>query len=74
MATDQVQLGKDQDETPGERLESTNALLAEWAACSVEDNGPLVDRLEALGYDVRDKSHDEVVAVLKEPPTRPARR
>ena len=61
------------DGTPAERLEDTNALLAEWAACSAEESEPLVERLEALGYEVRGKSREEVEAALRNPPTRPKR-
>ena len=52
------------------RLADINALLADWAACAIEESAPLVERLEALGYAVRGKSHDEVVEVLKHPPAR----
>ncbi len=53
-----------------ERLEDTNALLAEWAACSAEASAPLIERLEALGYAVRGKSREEVAEVLRHPPGR----
>ena len=58
---------------PAERLNDTNALLAEWAACSAETSAPLIDRLEALGYAVRGKSREAVTEVLKHPPTGPRR-
>ncbi|GJD59598.1 hypothetical protein [Methylobacterium dankookense] len=74
MATDRERTpADDADETPAERLESTNALLAAWAASSIEESGPLIERLEALGYDLRGKSREEIEAALKAPPTRPAR-
>lgn len=53
-----------------ERLEETNALLAEWAACAAEDSAFLIARLEAMGYAVRGKSHDQVAEVLRRPPER----
>lgn len=57
-------------EDPAERLEDTNALLAEWAACSADASAPLIERLEALGYAVRGKSREEVAEVLRHPPGR----
>jgi hypothetical protein len=61
--------GKDGVE-PLDRLTTTNALLAEWAACSAEQSPPLIERLEAMGYAVRGKSHEEVAEVLRRPPER----
>jgi hypothetical protein len=55
------------------RLAEMNALLAEWAACAVEESAPLIERLEDLGYAVRGKSREAVAEVLRHPPTRPAR-
>jgi len=55
---------------PGERLEATNALLAEWAACSAEESAPLIERFETLGYAVRGKSREEIAEVLRHPPDR----
>lgn len=57
-------------EDPAERLEDTNALLAEWAAYSADASAPLIERLEALGYAVRGKSREEVAEVLRHPPGR----
>ncbi len=57
-------------DNPAERLEDTNALLAEWAACSADASSPLIERLEALGYAVRGKSREEVAEVLRHPPGR----
>ncbi|MEE7479140.1 hypothetical protein [Methylobacterium hispanicum] len=54
----------------GERLDRTNALLAEWAACATENSAFLIERFEAMGYAVRGKSHDEVAEVLRQPPER----
>lgn len=59
-----------QVEAAERRLATMNALLAEWAACAVEESAPLVERLEALGYAVRGKSHEAVAEVLRHPPTR----
>lgn len=72
MATDREH-GEAADETPAERLESVRALLAEWAASSAEESGPLIERLEALGYAVRGKSREEIAEILKAPPSEPAR-
>lgn len=55
---------------PGERLEATNALLAEWAACSAAASAPLIERFEAMGYAVRGRSREEVAEVLRHPPQR----
>lgn len=59
---------RDTVEDPGERLEATNVLLAEWAACSAEESAPLIERFEALGYAVRGKSREEIAEVLRHPP------
>lgn len=56
-----------------ERLDVTNALLAEWAACAADESAPLIERFEAMGYAVRGKSHDEVAEILQRPPEREAR-
>lgn len=53
------------------RLAEMNTLLAQWAASSVEESAPLVERLEGLGYAVRGKSREEVAEVLRHPPTQP---
>ncbi|GJD92660.1 hypothetical protein BHAOGJBA_6216 [Methylobacterium hispanicum] len=53
-----------------ERLEGTNTLLAEWAACATQNSPSLIERFEAMGYAVRGKSHDEVAEVLRRPPER----
>jgi len=47
-------------------------MLAAWAARSVATSGALIDRFEAMGYEVRGKSEDEIAAVLHRPPTRGA--
>lgn len=54
-----------------EQLTATNAVLAEWTACTLQDSPALVERLEQMGYDVRGKSREAVAEVLKHPPTRP---
>ncbi len=53
-----------------ERLDVTNALLAEWAACAADGSAPLIERFEAMGYAVRGKSREEVAEVLRHPPHR----
>lgn len=53
------------------RLAEMNKLLAEWAACAVEESEPLIERLEAMGYAVRGKPHEEVAEILRHPPARP---
>lgn len=58
---------------PAEDLEAVNARLADWAARSAETSEALVDRFEAMGYEVRGKSEEEVAEVLRHPPTRPRR-
>lgn len=55
---------------PAEDLETINALLAEWAARSAATSQPLIDRFEAMGYEVRGKEEDEIADVLRRPPTR----
>ena len=59
---------------PKPDLEQVNDILAEWAARSATSSAALIDRLEAMGYDVRDKSEDEIADILHRPPTRQARR
>lgn len=62
----------DQDH-PADDLEKINTLLAEWAARSAATSGPLIDRFEAMGYEVRGKGEDEIADVLRKPPTRASR-
>ncbi|MGH1574267.1 hypothetical protein ACRAWG_31040 [Methylobacterium sp. P31] len=57
-----------------DQLAATNVLLAEWTACALEDSPTLIERLENMGYEVRGKSREGVVEVLKQPPSRPATR
>ncbi|SDN56169.1 hypothetical protein SAMN05216360_109124 [Methylobacterium phyllostachyos] len=52
-------------------LEQVNDILAEWAARSAATSTTLIDRFEAMGYEVRGKSEDEIAHVLHRPPTRP---
>ncbi len=56
---------------PAEDLEAVNERLAEWAARSAATSGALVERFEAMGYEVRGKDEDEVAEVLRHKPTRP---
>ncbi|BAU89153.1 hypothetical protein MPPM_0548 [Methylorubrum populi] len=60
------------DDDLSEQLSKTNAALAEWAARSASESDALIERFERMGYEVRDKSVDEVTEILKKPPTRPA--
>ncbi|GJE40121.1 hypothetical protein [Methylobacterium persicinum] len=62
-----------EEDHPADDLEKVNGLLAEWAARSAATSGPLTDRFEAMGYEVRGKGEEEIVEVLRKPPTRPAR-
>ncbi|MEL6062277.1 MULTISPECIES: hypothetical protein [unclassified Methylobacterium] len=55
-------------------LEQVNDILAEWAARSAADSAALIDRFEAMGYEVRGKSEAEIAQVLHRPPTRAATR
>lgn len=55
-------------------LEQVNDSLAEWAARSATNSAALIDRFEAMGYEVRGKSEDEIAEVLHRRPTRPAAR
>ena len=61
------------DDDLSEQLSKTNAALAEWAARSASESDALIERFERMGYEVRDKTVDEVTEILKKPPTRPAR-
>lgn len=61
------------DDNPSEDLDTVNAHLAEWAARSAVTSEALIDRFEAMGYDVRGKSEEDIADVLRRPPTRPAR-
>lgn len=58
---------------PADDLEKINALLAEWAARSAASSGPLIDRFEAMGYEVRGKAEEDIADVLRKPPTRASR-
>jgi len=55
---------------PTDDVRKANAAVAEWAARSAADSDTLIERFEAMGYEVRGKSEDEIAAILKEPPTR----
>ncbi|GJD61035.1 hypothetical protein [Methylobacterium frigidaeris] len=58
---------------PSAELQTMNDRLAAWAACTAEDSPALIERFEAMGYEVRGKSREEVEAVLRCPPTRVGR-
>ncbi|MCG5244600.1 hypothetical protein [Methylorubrum extorquens] len=60
------------DDSPSEQLAKTNEALAEWAARAACDSDRLIDRFEQMGYAVRGKSEDEIVEILKKPPTKPS--
>ena len=62
----------DDDKTPSEKIAEVNALLAEWAARSADESEHLIARLEGMGYEVADKSEDEIAEILKKPPSRAA--
>lgn len=59
------------DDPPSDRLDQTNAVLAEWAARSAADSPMLIERLEGMGYEVSGKSEDEIAEILRKPPTKP---
>ncbi|MGU3666424.1 hypothetical protein ACLBX9_19730 [Methylobacterium sp. A49B] len=54
-------------------LEQVNHRLAAWAARSAVTSAALIDRFEAMGYEVRGKSEEEIADVLHHPPTRGTR-
>ncbi|AWN50544.1 hypothetical protein [Methylobacterium sp. 17Sr1-1] len=58
---------------PSAELHTMNERLAAWAACTAEDSPALIERFEAMGYEVRGKSREAVEAVLRCPPTRTGR-
>lgn len=60
--------------SPAEDLDAINANLAEWAARSAATSDALVERFEAMGYEVRGKDEDAIAEVLRHPPTRPVDR
>ncbi|WCS24649.1 hypothetical protein LOK46_26555 [Methylobacterium sp. NMS14P] len=62
-----------QDDHPAADLERVNDILATWAARSAAESDALIDRFEAMGYEVRGKSETEIADVLHRPPTRAAR-
>ncbi|MDP4021428.1 hypothetical protein Q8W71_02240 [Methylobacterium sp. NEAU 140] len=61
------------DDEPELDLDAINGLLAEWAARSASESDALIERFEAMGYEVRGKSTEEIAAVLRRAPTRAAR-
>jgi len=61
---------REDDDEPD--LEQVNDILAEWAARSAATSATLIDRFEAMGYEVRGKTEDEIADVLHRPPTRSA--
>ena len=60
----------DRDQDPTVDLERLNDMMAAWAARSATDSPALIDRFEAMGYEVRGKSEDEIAGILHRPPTR----
>lgn len=60
-------------EIPTDDVAKANVVLAEWAARSASDSDVLIERFEAMGYEVRGKDQDEIAAVLQKPPTRAPR-
>ncbi len=62
-----------QDDHPEADLERLNDMLAAWAARSAATSAALIDRFEAMGYEVRGKPEAEIADVLHRPPTRPRR-
>ena len=67
-----VAISDPQDDRPEPDLEGLNDLLAEWAARSAVASAALIERFEAMGYEVRGKSEDEIAEILHRPPTRMA--
>ncbi len=61
-----------QDDHPAADLERVNDILAVWAARSATESAALIDRFEAMGYEVRGKSEGEIADILHRPPTRAA--
>lgn len=57
------------DET-GPDIAEANDMLAEWAARSATGSETLIERFEAMGYEVRGKSEDEIADILRHKPTR----
>lgn len=57
-------------EATTQQLAAMNARLSVWAACSASESPALIDQFEAMGYEVRGKSRDQVAEVLRHPPTR----
>ena len=61
-----------QDDHSAADLERVNDILAAWAARSATESAALIDRFEAMGYEVRGKSEGEIADILHRPPTRAA--
>nr|WP_298961886.1 hypothetical protein [uncultured Methylobacterium sp.] len=53
------------------QLSAMNEQLSTWAACSADESPTLIEQFEAMGYEVRGKSREQVAEVLRHPPTRP---
>ncbi|WP_457106867.1 hypothetical protein [Methylobacterium sp. P5_C11] len=62
-----------QDKQNEPDLARMNNVLADWAARSAASSATLIDRFEAMGYEVRGKSETEIADILHRPPTRAAR-
>lgn len=57
-------------EATTQQLAAMNARLSAWAACSANESPALIEQFEAMGYEVRGKSREQVAEVLRHPPTR----
>lgn len=73
VAIPDTQPGSQGDPSPPD-LGQVNDILAEWAARSAATSTALIDRLEAMGYEVRGKPEAEIAEILHRPPTRAAPR
>jgi hypothetical protein len=58
------------DVDPEADLDTVNDILATWAARSAATSVALIERFEAMGYEVRGKSEEEIADILHRPPTR----
>jgi hypothetical protein len=58
------------DADPEVDLDAVNDTIAAWAARSAATSAALIERFEAMGYEVRGKSEEEIADILHRPPTR----
>jgi hypothetical protein len=70
MPQDPQEPQEPQDRAPADDLGRVNDLLARWAARSASESEALIEHFEAMGYEVRGKSEDEIAQVLHRAPTR----